>query len=80
MSAGNGYANGTIKVVDPEQPHVAETHAVIKETVYHRETDIDYLLGLIRNQRKTGTLRIDISQGTVNAIRLEERQKLPGGS
>lgn len=59
-----------------EVPDNAATHVVLKETVYHRETDIDYLLGLLRNQRITGTLRIDISQGTVGAIRLEERQKL----
>lgn len=56
--------------------HVSESHAVVRETVYDRGMDVDYLLGLLRNQRVTGTLRVDISQGTVNGIRLEERQKL----
>lgn len=55
---------------------VSESHAVVRERVYDRGMDIDYLLGLLRNLRTTGTLRIDISQGTVNGIRLEERQKL----
>lgn len=57
--------------------HVAESSAVVRERSYDRDTDIAYLLGLFRNQRTTGTLRIDISQGTVNGVRLEERKKLP---
>ena len=72
--------NGGLTTYDPHpesNPKTSESHAVVRETTYDRGIDIDYLLGLFRNQGKTGTLRIDISQGTVNAVRFEERQKLP---
>lgn len=87
MSTSNITVNGTMKdsrriecrgALDPEtQCSVVESVSAIRETKYPRDYDIPYLLGLFRNQGTTGTLRIDISQGTVNGIRFEERQKLP---
>ena len=54
----------------------SESHSVVRERTFDNGMDIDYLLGLLRNQRVTGTLRIDLSQGGIGGIRLEERQKL----
>lgn len=56
--------------------HISEATAVIRERTYHRDSDIAYVIGLLRNQAATGTLRIDLSQGGVGGIRFEERQRI----
>jgi hypothetical protein len=56
--------------------HVSEATAVVRERTYHRDSDISYILGLLRTTAATGTLRIDLSQGGVGAIRFEERQRI----
>lgn len=63
----NGGTNGQ---------HVNEATSVIRERTYHRDTDIAYVIGLLRNQAATGTLHIDLSQGGVGSIRFEERQRI----
>jgi hypothetical protein len=69
VSAHTTHRNGNGK-------HLSEATAVVRERTYHRDTDLAYLLGLLRNQAATGTLRIDLSQGGVGTIRFEERQSI----
>jgi hypothetical protein len=56
--------------------HVSESTSVSRERQYPSGTDIDYLLGLLRNQRSTGQLVIDLSQGSVCNIRFLEKQRV----
>jgi len=62
---------------DAECAHQSESTSVMRERTYDKGMDVDYLLGLLRNQRETGTLRIDVSQGSINGIRFEQRQRIP---
>jgi len=77
MSNGNGKRSFLMPMDIPTVSLIAtESQSVVRERTFDNEMDIAYLIGLLRNQRVTGTLRIDISQGGINSIRLEERQKL----
>lgn len=69
MTNANGNGTGTTTAL-------AESHHILRERTFHRDDDVNYLLGLFRNQAVTGTLMIDLSQGAVNSIRLAERQKI----
>lgn len=85
MSEGNGNGNNvlssTIAVGGPLREsstslHVSEATVVSRERQYNAGDDIGYLLGLFRNQRLTGQLVINLSQGSVCDIRFKETQKI----
>ena len=76
MSTHTSHRNGHASANGNGGNHVSEATAVVRERTYHRDTDIAYLLGLLRNTAATGTLRIDLSQGGVGNIRFEERQAI----
>jgi hypothetical protein len=73
--------NGHMTVAHPDGStttdfHLTEATSVVRERTYHRDSDIAYIIGLLRTQAATGTLRIDLSQGGIGSIRFEERKKL----
>lgn len=70
---GNGHSTTDFNL---DSAQVSEATAVVRTRTYHRDSDISYLLGLLRIQGATGTLHVDLSQGAVGSIRFEERQKI----
>lgn len=75
--AANGHTTIHQLVDEAASLHVAESTSVSRERSYPPGTDIDYLLGLIRNQRGTGQVIVDISQGSICNIRFIEKQRIP---
>jgi hypothetical protein len=75
--ATNGHTTMHQPVEDASTAiHVSQSTSVSRETQYNPDTDIDYLLGLLRNQRATGQLVVDISQGSKCNVRFVEKQKI----
>jgi len=57
---------------EPEGPTHTERHKLTRERTFPATMNLADLLTLLRRERVTGTLTIDLSSGGVNGIRLVE--------
>lgn len=52
-----------------------EQHHLVRERLFGT-TDVSLIVAALHDSRSTGTLLIDLSQGSVNSIRFSERHKV----
>ena len=75
MSASTGTLSSPVSIL------LRESHAVLRERVFTIDrqsvlSDLDSILALLRAERATGKLIINLSQGSVGTIQFEESRRI----
>jgi hypothetical protein len=67
----------TLQSLPPEAAptHTNETHRLVRERCF-LPSELERVLLLVHEERFTGTVTLDCSQGSLNMIRMNEQQKL----
>lgn len=55
--------------------HVAESQHIVRTRQFPTDTELAIILSDLRRSHATGTLMIDLGQGSVNGVRFREEQK-----